>query len=172
MKISAMIALVNSRVGNGRYRYSDIEGYFDECIDDINENLYINLPLISEVYNGLAELTQTEIDTGITFTPASIENEYTRLPDAYIRNYIVYEVAYRKLRDEDEVQEVYATKFAHAQKWFKKLVAEFGNFRTADTEAVTVNGDADELILAKGAIDPNDDTALGFYNPMWEGDDV
>ena len=173
MKIEDMIARVNTLVGHGRYRYAELEGYFDECVDDINEALYISLPLVSTIYRGISteEMTQAEIDSALTFSENSTANEYTRIPDAYLRNYVCYEVAYRKLRDEDEDQEVYGTKYAHANRWFRKLVAEYGDYTLGDSESISVNGDYDELIASRGTTDPSDDTALGYYNPLFPEDE-
>lgn len=167
MKITDIVARINNLCGNGRHTYKSLEGYLDECIDDINEALYTSLPLVSDIYRGISpdEMTQTEIDNQIIFATENTNNEYTRIPDAYIRNYVCYEVAYRKLRDEDEDQEVYGTKYSHANRWFKKLVAEFSDFHLSDVEAVVVNGDYDELVSAREGINPKDDTRMGFYNP-------
>jgi len=167
MKIIDIVARINTLCGHGRYLYNDLEGYLDECIDDINESLYITLPLISAIYQGVApeEMTQSEIDSGVIFGTSDTENVYTRIPDAYIRNYICYEVAYRKLRDEDEDQEVYGTKFVHANRWFKKLIAEFSNYRLDDIESVVVNGDYDELVSAREGVSSTDDVGVGTYNP-------
>ena len=170
MKISKIVEHVNRIVGKGNHSFHDLSGYFDECIDAINSDLNVALPLLSEVYeyaSGAAfTLTQDEIDN-YTFEDDSEDNEYTRLPAAYIRNYLTYEAAYRILRDEDEDDEVLMPKALHARKWYTKLIAVFNDYSLEDSEAISIGGDADE-VLGETAVD---DTGVGFYNPYFEYDD-
>jgi hypothetical protein len=163
MKIETIVARTNALMGHGNYLYENMATYLDECIDAINVELNVNLPLISAVYANEFDLLDTE--SSDDFIDNAVTNDYGRLDDAYIRNYICYETAYRIMRDEDEDQETYYLKFTHAQSWFKKIIANFANFKVDDTEAISINGDADEL-------DDNatDDTALGFYNPLFDSE--
>lgn len=161
MKIVEIVDLINKRMGHGNYSVVDTLDYLDACIDNINEEFGISLPLVSNVYANDFDLNDTEsVDD---YTDDNENNEYTRVPDAYIRGYICNEVASRILEDEDEPSEVYAPKHYRAEKWFVRMQAIFSNFLLEDTETVTLNGDVDELEDTS-----EDDTALGFYNPYAE----
>jgi hypothetical protein len=139
MKIADIIKRINKLVGNGNYAYKDLVEYMDECVDLINVEIEAALPLFSTVYTNAHVKTPDELL--LEYSVNSAENQYTRIPDEYIRNYICYEVAYRKLRDEDEAEEVYNPKMAHAYTWFEKLRSRYSHFTTENVEAITVNGD-------------------------------
>jgi len=147
MKISDMVALVNKFVGSGGHSYDNLSAYFDSCIDTINEDLNIHLPLISAVYSydsgGAFDRTEDEFENH-TFVNNNVDNEYTRIPDAYIRNYICHQVAYDILSEEDEAEEVTRLKAMHAAKWYTKLISKFNNYVLEDTEVPIFNGDVDE----------------------------
>ena len=160
-----MINKVNEIVGSGQYGYDQLVGYFDETIDEINESLYSSLPLVSEIYentiseNSAEELAWMLLDPEANvFEDNSIENPYMRIPDRYLRNYVCYEVAYSLLMSEDEDQEVYYPKFAHSQKWLKRLVAEYSDTTLEDSEVITIGGDAEEVLGVE-------ETEI---NPYWE----
>ena len=164
MKIADMITLVNKYVGNGNYGFSELTMYFDECIDNINEDLHIDLPLISAVYeaNGAFTPIQSEIDAGLVFTNNNTENEYTRVRDPYLRNYVCQQVAYRVLMDEDEAEEVLVPKQNIANTWYRKLIAKHNNYKLEDGEMIIMNGDVDEL----EGVTTDDE----FANPYFLGD--
>lgn len=165
MKIGDIVNRINTIIGHGNSTYSELVPYMDECIDQINEDLGFNLPLISEVYANDFDINDSETADGLVFTENSTDNEYTRVPDPYLRNFLCYEVAFRRLRDEDEDQEVYGLKFNHAQNWYRKLIGAFSNYTLTDTETITVNGDVEDVGV--------DDTAVGFYNAsssLWPED--
>lgn len=154
-----MIDNVNRLTGQGIYSEHQLLPYFDECIEEINEELGSNLPLVSKVYED--DFSYIVGENPDDYALNDIRNNYKRIPDAYIRNFICYEVSYRVLRDEDEDQEVYYARAMHAQKWFKRLVATFSDFVLEDSESVLVNGDADEHL----GVNSSDDTGVGYYNP-------
>lgn len=164
MKISIMVSRVNQITGSGSFGYQEMLMALDECVDVINEDLGISLPLISDVYENNFVVNEYEIADELEFTNDSEENEYTRIPDAYIRNFVCHEVAYKLLTQDDEPEEVTMPKLAHARNWYKKLKAVYSNFTLEDTESITLNGDVDEL---EGVID---DTVLGYYNPYADTD--
>jgi len=156
MTVSDIIKRINNLVGNGNYLYKDLINYMDECVDQINVEIAIQLPLFSEVYANT--FIKNDAEATLVFETNSLANQYKRIPDEYIRNYICYEVAYRKLRDEDEAEEVYGSKMAHAYVWFEKLRSRFSYFTTDVSDAVTVNGDVrtsdtlsdEELLVTPG----------------------
>ena len=158
MQIKEMVDKVNQLTGQGIYSENDLLHYFDECIDEINEELMSHLPLISAVYKNEFDKIAGEEDDDYSLN--DLTNNYTRIPDSYLRNYVCYEVSWKVLRDEDEDPEVYAGRMAQANSWKKRLVANFSNFKMQDTESILVNGDVDEAIG-----DSRDDTKMGYYNP-------
>lgn len=139
MKLVNIVKRINGIVGNGNYAFKDVVDYMDECVDEINVEFSKNLPLFSMVYDNTFIKLETELPED--YTVNSLENDYKRIPDEFIRNYICYEVAYRKLRDEDEAEEVYAPKQVHAFKWFEKMRALYSDFKMEHTEAITMFGD-------------------------------
>ena len=161
MKISDMVKHSNRIAGNGAYNVDKLIGYFDECIDMINEDLNLSLPLVSEVYANNFDKTTSEEE--LTFEVNGADNEYTRVLDPYIRNYICYESVYRLMRDEDEDYESYGPKQMHADRWYTKLLGKFSDYTLEDTESITIGGDVDDT-------DVIDDTGVGFYNPMFDTD--
>ncbi len=168
MKIGKLVEHVNRIVGKGGYSIGQLVGYFDEAIDTINADLNVFLPLISEVYEyeDGAAFTLTEAELLLTYVNQTLDNEYTRLQDAFLRNYVAYEASYRILRDEDEDDEVLGPKRNHSLLWYRRLVAAYNDYTVEDTEAISIGGDADEL----GAT-TIDDTGTGFYNPLFPYDD-
>lgn len=160
MKISTIVKHVNRVVGKGSYSFDELGDYFDEAIDAINSDLNVELPLITEVYAN--NFTQSDDEAAnYEYAANDVNNEYLRIPAAYIRGYIAYEAAFRILRDEDEDDEVLAPKQRHAQIWYRRLVAAFNDYTLEDTEVVSIGGDADELGTTS-----IDDTGIGFYNPI------
>ena len=143
MKISTIVDRTNEIIGHGSYSYNEMLFSMDECVDQINEDLGITLPLISEIYANSFVTNEYE-DAAIlagdyTFADNEVENQYTRIPDPYLRNYVCYEVAYKILTREDEPEEVTLPKLAHARDWYKKLIAVFSSFMLEDTEAISLN---------------------------------
>lgn len=166
MKIRDMVRQVNKLTGQGIYGVDDLLSYFDECIDEINEGLTINLPSISSVYKNDFSKVEEEEDL-VYVTPGytigdntALDNDYIRIPDKYIRNYICYETSYRVLRDEDEDQDVYMQRAGHARSWFSKIIASLGDYRMGIGDVVLVNDDV------KGS-----DIDEEFYSPYWNYDD-
>lgn len=157
MKITDMVAQVNRLAGHGSYTLTNLLGYFDECIDEINADLNIALPSVTEVYENNFDLLETEVAED--YSAKDADNVYGRLPDSYIRNYVCYETIYRLMRDEDEDYESYAPKQSHANRWYTKLLGAFSDYTLEDTESITINGDVDD-------IEQIDDTGVGFYNPL------
>jgi hypothetical protein len=168
MKLSTLVKHANRAMGFGSKTISELLPYFDECVDDINTDLNLNLPLFTEVYENDFDKTEDEIANYTYLDPTDTnyngeDHEYLRIPAAFLRNFVAYEAAYRMLRDEDEDFEVYATKQRHAQNNYRKLVSLYNNYYLEDTEVVTMGGDVDELL---GVTDYEDDTGIGFYNPI------
>lgn len=173
MKLSKLVEHTNRIIGFGSKTINELLPYFDECVDDINLDLNINLPLFTEVYDNSFDKTEAEIAMGIYYDPDDTEyngsnHEYLRIPAAFLRNYVAYEAAYRTLRDEDEDIEVYGPKKQHAENNYRKMIALYNNYYLEDTEVVTMGGDVDELL---GVTNYTDDTGMGFYNPLFEYDD-
>ncbi len=138
MKIKKLVQAVNRLTGQGTYSYSELAPYFDECIDEINESLSLQLPPVSDIYANDFYKTEEEeervdLDPSdpkyLEFEDNSLENKYTRMPSQFLRNYVAYEVSVRIQRDEDEEPDVYRERQRHAYVWFSRLVANYGNFK-------------------------------------------
>jgi len=172
VKISDLIVHINRVSGGGNYIYDELCGYMDECIDMINEELDTQLPLFSEVYANSITYTAVEqalIDADalletplLIFQDNSEDNPYIRIPDIYLRNFVAYEVAFRKLRDEDEAQEVFGLKFQQARTWYKKLIAQYSDYVMEHVDAIVMGDDVDELEDIPEAED--------YDNPYWLSD--
>lgn len=165
MKIRDLVANTNRITGHGNYTYSTLVGYFDEIIDTINVDLNVYLPPVSDIYENTFDKTEAELLLDY-YAPDdeggdALDNQYIRIPDSFLRNYIAYEAAYRVLRDEDEEDEVLRPKKTHADDWYRRLIAVFNDYTIEDTEAISIGGDADEV----GGVTV-DDTGMGFYNPL------
>lgn len=168
MTIREMVERVNKLTGQGIYNVNDLLPYFDECIDEINDILNINLPPVSDIYNNSFE--KNEQEEGLTYVSPGYkegdheaeDNDYRRLPNHYIRNYVCYETSFRILRDEDEAEEVYMARATHAQNWLRKIVANEGEYRMSVGDTILVNADVKD-----DGPDPE------YYNPYWlyEGED-
>ncbi len=159
MRIKDMVSRINQLTGQGLYRVDELLPYLDDCIDAINEDLAVQLPTVTAVYED--DFSYTKDENPDDYAEKNENNNYTRIPDSFLRNYLCYEVSWQVLRDEDEAVEVYAARADHADKWRKKLISTFSDFVLDTTESVLVNKDA----LDNKKKDPRDDTALGYYNP-------
>lgn len=165
MKIRDMVKHVNRLTGQGIYSVDDLLPYFDECIDEINVSISVNLPTVTSVYNN--DFSKLEDEEDLTYVAPgygtedheAVDNEYRRIHDSYIRNYICYEASYRILRDEDEDEEVYINRAMHARQWLRKIISNLGNFEMAVGDTIIVNGDVKDSHL--------DD----YYNPYYPVDD-
>lgn len=165
MTIRDMVKQVNKLTGQGIYDVDDLISYFDECIDEINDGLNSNLPPVSAIYNN--DFSKLDYEEEMLFvTPGyqvegkeALDNNYTRIHDAYIRNYICYETSYRVLRDEDEDEDVYIQRASHARRWLSKIVANLGDYRMSVGDVILVNDDV------KGS-----DIDEEFANPYWNYD--
>lgn len=158
MTIGEMVKRVNTLTGQGLYGVDDLLSYFDEAIDEINDVLNSNLPPISAVFNN--EFIKEEHEEDLEFFKDSLENQYTRIPDTYLRNYVCYEVSFRVLRDEDEDAEVYNLRAGHANKWLRKIQSNLGVYTMGTPDTILVNSDVTDQMI--------DDQ---FYNPYFMGDD-
>jgi hypothetical protein len=163
MKIKDMVKNANVIAGQGAYNVDSLLGYFDECIDEINTDLSINLPLVSAVYANNFELTDSELEAD--YSDNDDDNNYGRIPDSFIRNYMLYSAIFKIMRDEDEDYESYGPKQMHARRWYQKFTSLYADYLMEDTEAISIGGDADEIDSIT-----EDDTGVGFYNPMFEYD--
>lgn len=158
MTIREMVKRVNTLTGQGIYSIDDLLPYFDEAIDEVNDILNSNLPPISAIFNN--DFSKEENEEELDFFNQSLDNQYTRIPETYMRNYICYEVSFRVLRDEDEDPEVYNLRAGHANKWLRKIQSNLGVYTMSVGDTILVNDDVtDEMI---------DDQ---FYNPYFLGDD-
>lgn len=162
MTIREMVKRINTLTGQGIYGVDDLLPYLDECIDEINDVLTSNLPPISSIYKNDFDKLEHEEDL-IYVTPGhtignkeALDNNYTRIADTYIRNYVCYEVSFRVLRDEDEDETVYMQRAGHARRWLNKIVANLGDYRMHIGDVILVNDDV------KGS-----DIDEEFYNPYW-----
>ena len=157
MKISLMIKHTNRLTGQGVYSVHDLLPYFDEAIDELNMELGINLPSVTDIYTKRFSPIKELEDYDLYFEN-DIDNEYKRAPQHVIRNFVCYEAAYRILRDEDEDQEVYAGLVHHSQRWLKRIIGQYSDFELEDTESIL-------LLNTNHKQSQVDDTSLGFYNP-------
>lgn len=164
MTIREMIKRVNMLTGQGIYDVDDLLPYFDECIDEINQALTVELPAISDVYNN--DFEKTEYEDGYTYVSPgykgengeeALDNNYRRIHDAYLRNYVCYETSYRVLRDEDEDEEVYVQRANHARTWLNKIISNLGDYRMAVGDTVLVGDDV-----------PDTKSKEDWYNPYWK----
>ena len=167
MKVRDMVAHVNRLTGLGTHSVDDLLPYFDECIDEINETLHLNLPPVTAIYEN--KFTKEDYEKDLTFVSPgyqedgheALDNEYTRVFDRYLRNYVCYETSYRVLRDEDEDEAVYIQRAHHARNWFQKMISKEGDFNKSVGDTILVNDDV--------PVDPYD---FNFYNAYWDyGDD-
>ena len=165
MTIREMIKRVNKLTGQGIYNVDDLLHYFDECIDAINDALNSNLPPITDIYNNSFSKTEEEeelvyVDPGyVEDEHEALDNDYRRIHDAYIRNYICYETSYRVLRDEDEDEEVYVQRASHARIWLSKIISNLGDYRMSVGDTILVNADV------------KDDVDLEYHTPYWQHED-
>jgi len=166
MTIREMVKRVNTLTGQGIYDVEDLLPYLDEAIDEINDVLNTNLPSISSVYNNQFSKLEDEEDM-VYVSPGTatgdheaLDNEYKRIHDTYIRNFVCYEVSFRILRDEDEDPEVYAGRAGHAAKWLRKIQSNLGDFVMQIPDIILVNDDV-----------PDHLTEDEYYNPYFESDD-
>lgn len=136
-----MVDRVNKLTGQGMYNIEDLLPYFDETIDDINDALATNLPLISSVYHNDFSYDESIGEDPENYEEDELENEYRRIHDAYLRNYVCYEVSYRILRDEDEDAEVYEQRAMHARRWLRKLVSNLGDYRLSISDTILIGDD-------------------------------
>jgi len=172
MKISELLTHINRACGVGNYDFDDVSGYLDEVVDMVNEELDTKLPLFSEVYANSITYSDAEqalidadalLDTPLLiFEDNNTKNPYIRIPDRYLRNFVAYEVAFRKLRDEDEDQEVFGLKYKHARDWFTKLVGQYSDYVMDHVDAIVMGDDVDELEDAEDVED--------WDNPYWLSD--
>lgn len=166
MTIREMVKRVNSLTGQGIYDIDDLLPYLDEAIDEINDVLNVSLPPISAVYeNNFSKLEEEEdlvyanVNESIDGHEA-LDNNYGRIHDTYLRNYVCYEVSFRILRDEDEDPEVYAGRAGHAAKWLRKIQSNLGDFVMQIPDTILVNDDV-----------PGSLTEDEYYNPYFPKDD-
>ena len=147
MTIREMVKRVNTLTGQGIYNVDDLLHYFDECIDEINSVLTSNLPSVSSVYNN--DFSKLEHEEELTYVEPgykkgdheALDNDYTRIHDSYLRNYLCYETSFRVLRDEDEDEDVYIQRASHARRWLNKITANLGDYRMGVADVVLVNDD-------------------------------
>ncbi len=162
MILSAVTTRVNKLVGKGNHAFADVVPYLDEAVDRINSDLSMELPVFSDVYANT--FTKNDSEADLTYAANSLDNNYTRISDAYIRNYVAYYAALKMLQEEDEAPEVYLLRQQHAELWYQKLVAVHADTKLEDSEAIICGDDVDEVEEE----DAEDDTALGYYNPYFD----
>lgn len=80
MRITSLVDKINTKLNNQSFNYDDLKDALDEGIDFINDVLMSKLPLVSAF---------PESKPNPSFPGKIIPNEYTALPDDFIRMVLV-----------------------------------------------------------------------------------
>ena len=133
MTIKDMISRTNRLLDGGSYTYEEFVEHFDSAIDEINEEMWTQLPLISDSYES------ENPDTGEQWGE---DYNYDNLPDRYQRGYICYRAASGKLSEEEEVDNPYYVYQNMANNWLNKLTTTL-EVNYINDKVILMNVDAD-----------------------------
>lgn len=132
MKIKDMVSRVNRLLDAANYEYDELYEYLDSAIDEINEQMWTELPLVSDGYNTVNE------DTGEIWGD---EYEYDNIPDRHQRGYICYRTASGKLSEEEEVDNVFYVYMNTATDWLNSIITTL-QVNYINDKVILMNADA------------------------------
>lgn len=115
MTISKMISRTNRLLDAANFTYEELVEHFDSAIDEINENMWTELPLVSDGYDSYKDPEDESQGTW------GEDYDYDSMPDRHQRGYICYRAAHGKLAEEEEVENLFYVYLNTATEWLNKI---------------------------------------------------